>query len=62
MDRPLYYDIIKELFFPFSSKFDFKMKIHQDYDAKHSSRLCSKGMSDLGNNLYKLKYILRVIV
>ena len=50
MDGPLNYDIVKEFFFRFSAKFDFEMKTHQDNDAKHYRRICSKGMSYLAMN------------
>ena len=48
MDSIMYDDIIRECMHPFiGKKYKYACKLHQDNDAKHSIKLCSKTIKQL---------------
>lgn len=47
MDAKLYREILFDYLFPFiAEKYDFNIKLHQDNDPKHTSKLCRAVLSD----------------
>lgn len=47
MDAKLYREILFDYLFPFiAEKYDFNIKLHQDNDPKHTSKLCRAFLSD----------------
>ncbi len=53
MDAEMYDQIIKKCIFPFSArKYHYNCYLHQDNDAKHTSKLCSRTIKQL-----KIKWI-----
>ena len=47
MNAELYREILHEFLFPFiAEKYDFKIKLHQDNDPKHTSKICKAVITD----------------
>ena len=44
----MYREIIQKQLFPFvAKKFNYRSILHQDNDAKHSSKICTEALKDL---------------
>jgi hypothetical protein len=47
----MYKDIITDVMFPFvADKFNYSVNLHQDNDRKHSSKICTNALNNLGIN------------
>ena len=47
MNSKIYREIINDQLFPFvAQNYDYKAKLHQDNDSKHSSRICSDALKN----------------